>query len=109
LENTFVLTKAARNRMNRPWQLPRRTFLKGLGTAVALPVLEAMLPPVRLLASQKGSEANVFPRRMAFVYLPNGMNMADWTPKEFGEHFELPLILDPLKEHRQVLQIMTRL
>ncbi|MCI0535728.1 MAG: DUF1552 domain-containing protein [Verrucomicrobiales bacterium] len=95
--------------MNRPWPVRRRTFLKGLGTAVALPMLEAMVPPLKLLGATGGQSAKVFPRRMAFVYLPNGMNMADWTPKEFGTDFELPLILEPLKEHRHDLQVMTGL
>ena len=95
--------------MNKPWQLPRRTFLKGVGTAVALPMLEAMMSPVKLLASQSGPGQTAFPKRMAFVYLPNGMNMADWTPKGLGKGFDLPLILEPLKEHRQDLQVMSGL
>ncbi len=72
-------------------------------------MLEAMVPPLKLLGATGGQSAKVFPRRMAFVYLPNGMNMADWTPKEFGTDFELPLILEPLKEHRHDLQVMTGL
>jgi hypothetical protein len=72
-------------------------------------MLEAMVPPVKLLASESGEGTKVFPKRMAFVYLPNGMNMADWTPKEFGKDFELPLILEPLQEHRHDLQVMTGL
>ena len=60
------------------WQIPRRTFLKGLGTAMALPLLDSMQPAV-VAATATGA-----PRRMAFVYVPNGANMADWRPKNFG-------------------------
>jgi hypothetical protein len=72
-------------------------------------MLEAMAPPVKLLATESAEGTKAFPKRMAFVYLPNGMNMADWTPAEIGTDFELPLILEPLKEQRQDLQVMTGL
>ena len=75
--------------MNKNWQLPRRTFLKGLGTAIALPVFESMLPGIsRAATAVEGAAAS--PKRMAFVYIPNGANMADWTPKTVGTDFELP-------------------
>ena len=90
--------------MNKPWQLPRRTFLKGVGTAIALPALEAMLPPLRALAL-----ARTFPKRMAFVYIPNGANMGDWTPREAGTDFELPFILEPLKPFQKDLQVLSGL
>ncbi|HSU53753.1 MAG TPA: DUF1552 domain-containing protein [Candidatus Dormibacteraeota bacterium] len=89
----------------KTWQIPRRTFLKGLGTLVALPALEAMRP-LRVLA---GTESPAFPRRMAFVYIPNGANMADWTPSATGTEFELPMILEPLKEFQQDFQVLTGL
>ncbi len=94
--------------MNRKWHLPRRTFLKGLGTALALPMLEAMAPPVRLLASAT-DKTKVFPKRMAFVYVPNGANMVDWTPKAVGKEFALPYILEPLKPFQQDLLVMSGL
>jgi hypothetical protein len=89
----------------RNWQIPRRTFLKGLGTAIALPALEAMLP-VRALA---GAASSTRPVRMAFVYVPNGMNMSDWTPAAEGGAFELPFILNPLESLRQDVQILSGL
>ena len=85
-------------------QIPRRTFLKGVGTAMALPLLEAMAP-VRTLAAPAGTP----PLRMAFVYVPNGANMADWTPRIDGPDFELPPILEPLRAHRKEIQILTGL
>lgn len=91
--------------MKRSWQIPRRTFLRGLGTVIALPMLDAMAP-VRLLAE---SGAKAAPRRMAFIYIPNGADMANWTPKSVGNDFELPLILEPLQSVREHVQIITGL
>src|SRR5262245_4974241 len=91
--------------MNTNWQLPRRKFLKGLGTAIALPVFESMLP--RVSAAAQASAAA--PKRMAFVYIPNGANMADWTPKAVGSDFELPFILQPLQPVRDELLVLSGL
>ena len=49
------------------------------------------------------------PRRMAFVYVPNGANMPDWTPAKTGKDFDLPRILEPLKEHREDLMVLSGL
>src|SRR5690348_14336505 len=95
--------------MNKSWQIPRRTFLKGVGTLVALPALEAMAPPLKALAGAAESASNPFPKRLAFVYIPNGANMADWTPKQAGEDFELSYILEPLKPFQKDLQVLTGL
>ena len=91
--------------MTKTWQLPRRTFLKGLGTAMALPLLEAMVPSVLAEAAAATST----PRRMAFVYVPNGMNMADWLPTKTGTDFELPMILQPLEKVRSELNVLSNL
>ena len=93
--------------MNTKWQIPRRTFLKGLGTAVALPVLDAMLP-VRAFSAVT-SAASQFPKRTAFLYVPNGANMADWTPTAVGNQFELPYILQPLKALQKDFSVLTGL
>src|SRR5688572_18279255 len=85
--------------MGNTWPIPRRTFLKGLGTAMALPWLEMLAPAANATA----------PMRMAFVYVPNGVNMADWTPQGEGAQFELPYILEPLKPHQQDLQVLSGL
>ena len=58
--------------------LPRRTFLRGLGTAVALPFLDAMTPALARAQSRKA------PVRMAFVYVPNGIDMRHWNPAYEG-------------------------
>ena len=64
--------------------LERRTFLRGLGTAVALPFLDAMVPAFSTAAAAKS------PTRMAFVYVPNGIIMDQWTPSTQGEIAKLP-------------------
>ena len=83
-------------------KIPRRTFLKGLGTAMALPWLEAMGAPI-----QSGGSGS--PQRLAFVYIPNGANMADWTPTTGGAEFEWPYILEPLAAHRGDVQVLSNL
>lgn len=93
--------------MSNNWQMPRRTFLRGLGTVVALPVLDAMLP-LRALAAG-GDSAGVFPRRVAWLYVPQGKNMADWTPEVVGDNFDLPMIMEPLKDYRKDFTVITGL
>lgn len=81
-------------------------MLKGLGTAVALPTMEAMLPTTALAQSVKSAQK---PVRMAFIFVPNGMNMAHWTPKAEGAAFELPSTLEPLARVKDKLTIFTGL
>lgn len=92
--------------MNASIFLPRRTFLKGLGTAIALPMLESMVPASALAAAAPGRP---LPRRMAFVYVPNGANMSDWTPQAVGTEFELPMILEPLKPFQKDIMVISGL
>src|SRR5882762_3347347 len=94
--------------MTKSWQLPRRMFLKGLGTTIALPMLEAMVPGVATLAKAAESASGT-PKRMGFVYIPNGANMADWTPATVGTDFELPLILQPLQAVQEDLLVVSGL
>ncbi len=91
--------------MTRP--IARRTILKGLGATVALPWLEAM-GPVASWADEKAG-GKTAPNRMAFIYVPNGQNMADWTPKADGTDFDLPPILETLKDFRNDLLVLTGL
>lgn len=89
-----------------PHSLSRRTVLRGLGTSVALPLLQAMAS-TRLLsaATPRGGP----PLRMAFLYVPNGMHMPDWTPKEDGTKFDLPPTLARLADHRESFNVLTGL
>ncbi|KAF0181657.1 MAG: Uncharacterized protein FD161_330 [Limisphaerales bacterium] len=83
--------------------LPRRTFLRGLGTLMALPALDAMTPAL------KAAAAKTAPRRTAFVYVPNGMNMAHWWPETVGKGYDLPAILKPLVAHRDDFSVLSGL
>lgn len=85
-------------------KIHRRTFLKGVGTAIALPLLESMLPLGALAQS-----VNVRPNRMAFLFVPNGVNMNFWTPKSAGVGFELPEILQPLSPVKNSVSVLTGL
>ena len=82
--------------------LPRRTFLRGMGAAVALPFLEAMVPAF------KASAAPVTPRFGA-VFVPNGAIVEEWIPKTAGTSFDLPTILQPLDRYRDTLVVVSNL
>ena len=85
--------------------LPRRTFLRGMGAAVALPLLDAMVPA--LSATAQTAAAPV--RRLGFVYIPNGAIMDQWTPAAEGKAFELSPILKPLEAHRDRITVVSNL
>jgi uncharacterized protein DUF1552 len=79
--------------------LPRRTFLRGLGVSLALPLLDAMIPPLTAEANTPASPARL--RRLGFVFMPMGCDITRWTPK--GERLEelSPTLssLEPVKQH----------
>ena len=87
--------------------LSRRTILKGLGISVSLPWLEAM-GPVATWVNASPSQ-NIAPNRMAFLYVPNGKNMADWTPKSEGANFDITPILQPLAKVKDKLLVLSGL
>ncbi|MGD1031100.1 MAG: DUF1552 domain-containing protein [Opitutaceae bacterium] len=98
--------------MSKNLQMPRRAFLRGLGTAIALPVFEAMLPPVRAIADMGGTGNTTpdgFPKRLAFVYTPNGANMALWAPKGEGADYQLSPSLEPLAAHKADMTVISGL
>ncbi len=90
--------------------LPRRAFVRGMGTALALPLLDAMVPA--LTALQQTPAKGV--RRLGFVYLPNGVAMNFkgvnyWRPIGEGTQFELSPILKPLESFRQQMTVFSGL
>lgn len=86
-------------------QMPRRTFLRGVGTVMALPLLEAMLPQSVLAAPAKKA-----PVRMAFFYVPNGVHLPAWNPgTKTGPLGQLPETLQPLTSVKDQLLVMTGL
>jgi hypothetical protein len=74
---------------------------------LALPLFDAMLPAsARALEVVAGAET---PNRLAFLYVPNGVNMVDWTPASEGADFELPAILKPLEKVRSKFSVLSGL
>jgi hypothetical protein len=86
--------------------ISRRTILRGLGTALALPYLDVMGP---LTAHATEEKPRSIPNRAAFLYVPNGKNMAEWTPAAEGAAFELPSILQPLQDAKDQVMVLTGL
>jgi hypothetical protein len=85
--------------------LPRRTFLKGIGATVALPLIDAMVPASTALAQTAAQPV----RRFGAAYSPNGMILSHWTPTSAGTEFELPLILKPFEPLRRHLVVVSGL
>lgn len=84
----------------------RRTMLKGLGTAIALPWLDSLAFAAAPAAS---TAAAGVPKRLAFVYVPNGVNMAEWTPSETGKLSKLTGILESLNPFRDHVNVLSGL
>src|SRR5262249_241754 len=82
--------------------LPRRTFLRGVGATLALPMLDAMIS-----ALPRAAAPSV--RRFGVVYVPNGMVMPSWTPKTVGAGFEFTPTLQPLEPFRDQTLVLTGL
>src|SRR5262245_7755898 len=86
--------------------LSRRTFLRGAGVSLGLPLLEAMLPSRGLAANPKSAAA---PVRAAYLYFPNGAWMDAWVPKTTGADYELPFSLEPLKPVKDSVVVLSGL
>ena len=84
--------------------LARRTFLRGMGTAIALPFFDAMAPA--FAASTIPGKA---PVRMAFVYVPNGIDPKNWNPEYEGVLRELPRTLKPLEPYKSEITVLGNL
>jgi hypothetical protein len=85
--------------------LPRRTFLRGVGASVTLPLLDAMLPAATALANTAARPQ----ARYAFVHMPHGAIMSQWTPATTGRDFELTPILRPVEAHREYMTVISNL
>ena len=83
--------------------LPRRTFLRGLGTTLALPLLDAMFPAMSAFAASPASKV----KRLGYVYIPMGMNAARWTPHGEGRISELSPSLTALAPHLDHVTVLT--
>jgi hypothetical protein len=85
--------------------LSRRTFLRGTGAALALPLLDAMVPALSALATTPAKPV----KRLGVVYVPNGIMIRSWTPATTGADFELSTILQPLAPFRDRLVVVSGL
>src|SRR6266702_411733 len=81
--------------------IPRRTFLRGTGAVLALPVLDAMTPALAADAKR--------PIRMSFIEVPNGIMMDKWTPATEGADFALTPVLEPLADFRDRILVLSGL
>jgi hypothetical protein len=88
--------------------LSRRTFLRGAGVALGLPLLEAMLPQ-RSSGFSFVNQNPEAPVRAAYLYFPNGAWMDGWIPKKTGKDFELPFSLTPLEKVRDSVTVLSGL
>jgi len=84
--------------------LSRRTFLRGAGVALGLPLLDAMAPALTAMTRQAASR-----RRLGCVYVPNGIIMDQFTPATVGADFEFPTILKPLEPFRNSVVVVSNL
>ena len=84
--------------------IPRRTFLRGMGATVALPLLDAMVP-----AFASAAETGKTPVRLSIITSPNGMNMDKWTPASDGPSYVLSPTLEPLAAFRDRFLVLTGL
>src|SRR5262245_21409672 len=85
--------------------LPRRTILRGAGTALALPLLDAMVPALK--AERLTAAAPV--RRLGFIMYPLGVDQDRWRPKQEGSDYQLSEALAPLAPHRKKFVVISGL
>ncbi|MGY2736855.1 DUF1552 domain-containing protein [Sphingomonas sp. UYP23] len=83
--------------------MARRTMLRGLGTMIALPFLEAMMP------AAKAADLASRPKRLQVFYSPNGMMMEGFQPSAAGGGLTLPPTLEPLAPHRRYVSVISGL
>ncbi|MDG2220272.1 MAG: DUF1552 domain-containing protein [Rubripirellula sp.] len=87
--------------------LPRRTFLRGTGAALALPLLDAMIPAMTALADTAANPSQL--RRLGFVYMPMGSDISRWTPPNERSLDELSPSLQSLEPVKQQVTAITNL
>src|SRR5688572_22172626 len=85
--------------------LSRRTFLRGAGVTLGLPLLESMVPAATALAQTAASPKS----RLGCIYIPHGATMDKWTPSGEGTGFQFSEILQPLEPFRNRLTVVSDL
>lgn len=97
------------NFLSQRWQLDRRTFLRGSGTALSLPWLEAMSPASKSIVSAGEAAAGEIPKRAVFTFWGLGLNGRDYTPAAEGRDYAATPILKPIDKHRADYTVITGL
>jgi hypothetical protein len=89
----------------------RRKVLRGLGTALALPFLESLLPcrSFAAISDTAVAKAAAGPKRLAWIYVPNGIDMQNWTPATFGADYALTPTLSGLKAYKDRMLVISGL
>ncbi|MGN6385820.1 MAG: DUF1552 domain-containing protein, partial [Verrucomicrobiota bacterium] len=100
--------------MQKNWMIPRRTFLRGMGVTLGLPLLNVMgkvLPEAspEAAAGTKVSSAVRPPVRMACIYFPNGVWEKNWFPEKAGSDYKMPFALEPMERHRNEVLVFSGL
>lgn len=93
-------------------KLSRRTVLKGIGASIALPWLEAMASASTVgtgMGNVAASGAMAAPKRLAFMYIPNGVIGSKWFPTQKGKNFDLPPSLQPLEKIQKDITVVSGL
>ena len=85
--------------------IPRRTFLRGTGVTLALPLLDSMIPATTMLAQTAATPQS----RFVATFVPHGMAPGWWVPKTDGTNFEMPFVLTPLEPYREQLTVLSGL
>ena len=85
--------------------ISRRTVLRGLGAAVALPLLDSMMPALSAMAKTAAKPVN----RFGVMYVPNGMIMKNYLPLVEGAAYELTPTLAPLAKFRDQILVLSGL
>jgi hypothetical protein len=106
-DNNFQTVGVSALRSLAKGSLPRRTFLRGAGAAVALPWLEAMLP--RSVGAGAAAVSGKPPVRMAFLFTPNGVIPSAWEPKDVGANYTLSPTLAPLAPVKNEVLVLSGL
>ena len=87
------------------WQIPRRTFLRGVGASFALPTLNAMASTASAVNAVNATP----PVRFAALFFPNGVWRKNWIPEQGGKHYELPFSLEPIRDMRDDVLVLSGL
>lgn len=90
-------------RRNPDKSLARRTFLRGLGACVALPMLESLMP------GHANADEQLPPKRLLYYYIPNGFDMTSWAPTGTGSSYTLSEMLSPLEPYKEDLLFLSGL